>query len=71
MATLFCVVCRAERMKTSGPTLGNLPGCVFEYQGRIPEVVYSRPETFDSPLEEAVFNNDVEQFNRLVEVSII
>lgn len=57
-------------MSTVGPTLGNLPGCVFEYHGRIPEAVYSRPEIFNSPLEEAVFDNDIEKFNRLVEVSV-
>jgi len=45
-----------------------MPGCIFEYYGRIPESVYARPDTFDSPLEEAVFSNDVKRFRKLVEV---
>lgn len=57
------------KMDSSGPTLGQLPGCVFEYHGHIPEAVYSQPELFSSPLEEAVYNNDTDRFNSLVQVS--
>jgi len=60
------VLYRATRKKT--PTLGIMPGCIFEYYGRIPESVYARPDEFDSPLEEAVFSNDVQRFRKLVEV---
>jgi len=45
-----------------------MPGCIFEYFGRIPASVYAPPDQFDSPLEEAVFDNDVKRFIKLVEV---
>ena len=45
-----------------------MPGCIFEYYGRIPESVYAPPDTFESPLEEAVFSNDLKQFLKLVKV---
>ena len=45
-----------------------MPGCIFEYYGRIPASVYAPPETFESPLEEAVFNNDLQRFLKLVQV---
>jgi len=57
---------RATRKIT--PTLGKMPGCIFDYYGRIPESVYAPPDTFESPLEEAVFGNDVKRFRKLVEV---
>jgi len=44
-----------------------MPGCIFEYYGRIPESVYAPPDAFDSLLEQAVFDNDVHQFLKLVE----
>ena len=52
------------------PTLGRMPGCIFEHYGRIPESVYSPPDVFESPLEEAVFNNDLRRFLELVEVGV-
>ena len=47
-----------------------MPGCVFEHFGRIPENVY-HPETFNSPLEDAVHKNDSEKFQNLAKVSSI
>jgi len=47
-----------------------MPGCIFEHYGRIPESVYSPPDVFESPLEEAVFNNDLRRFLELVEVGV-
>lgn len=44
-----------------------MPGCIFEYYGRIPAYVYS-PNSFNSPLEAAVFDDDVERFRSLVKV---
>jgi hypothetical protein len=41
------------------------PGCVFEYLGRIPETAFS-PKSFNSPLEQAVYTNDLQKFNDLV-----
>lgn len=38
----------------------SIPGCVFEYFGRVPRDVF-QAETFESPLEEAVHQNDVSQ----------
>jgi hypothetical protein len=48
-------------------TLGRMPGCIFDYFGRIPESAYAPPERFDSPLEQAVYDNDVERFTQLVQ----
>jgi len=45
-----------------------MPGCIFEYYGRIPESIYAPPTTFESPLEQAVYNNDLQHFLKLVEV---
>jgi len=41
------------------------PGCIFEYLGHIPETAFS-PVSFSSPLEEAVYNNDMQRFTALV-----
>lgn len=43
----------------------SMPGCVFEYCGRVPEAVY-KPEVFRSPLEQAVYKNDLRMFKQLV-----
>ena len=45
-----------------------MPGCIFEFYGRIPETVY-HPEIFNSPLEEAVYNNDMNLFTNSLKVS--
>ncbi|KAK2178292.1 hypothetical protein NP493_549g01033 [Ridgeia piscesae] len=42
-----------------------LPGCIFQYHGKIPESAY-RVESFSSPLEEAVFDNNVTRLDKLV-----
>jgi len=39
-------------------------GCIFEHYGRIPDNIY-RVEIFRSPLEEAVFKNDLQTFMKL------
>jgi len=39
-------------------------GCIFEHYGKIPDTIY-RVEIFRSPLEEAVFNNDLQAFMKL------
>ena len=44
-----------------------MPGCVFEHHGKIPETVYN-PEEFHSPLEKAVYNNDMSLFKKLTKV---
>jgi hypothetical protein len=44
-----------------------MPGCIFEYFGRIPESVYTPQGNFSSPLEQAVFDNDVARFRKLVQ----
>lgn len=44
----------------------SMPGCVFEHCGRVPESVYLA-ENFQSPLEEAIYNNDLTQFKNLVQ----
>lgn len=41
------------------------PGCVFEYNGRVPAEAFESP-VFNSPLEEAVYNNDMDKFRALV-----
>lgn len=43
-----------------------MPGCVFEHYGRIPESTY-QVESFNSPLEEAVYNNDVKLFKNFID----
>lgn len=43
-----------------------MPGCVFEHYGRIPDTVYHM-ENFNSPLEEAVYNNDVNLLRSLID----
>ena len=45
-----------------------MPGCVFEHYGRIPPTVYAAPKAFKSPLEAAVFNNDLTSFCSLAKV---
>ena len=45
----------------------NGSGCVFEHYGKIPESVY-KIDVYRSPLEEAVFKNDVTTFKQLVQV---
>ena len=45
----------------------SMPGCVFEYCGKVPEAIY-KPEVFRSPLEQAVYNNDLDTFKQLVRV---
>jgi ankyrin repeat protein len=42
-----------------------MPGCVFEFYGKIPESIYD-PVTFGSPLEEAVYRNDLNLFTNLL-----
>ena len=45
----------------------NGSGCIFEHYGKIPESVY-KIDVYRSPLEEAVFKNDVTTFKQLVQV---
>ena len=45
----------------------NGSGCIFEHYGKIPESVY-KIDVYRSPLEEAVFKNDVTAFKQLVQV---
>ena len=47
-----------------------IPGCVFEHCGQVPEYVYN-VDTFTSPLEEAVYTNNMDLFNRLVKVKLL
>lgn len=42
-----------------------LPGCIFQYHGKIPESSY-QAITFSSPLEEAVYENNVTRFDKHV-----
>ena len=48
----------------------NGSGCIFEHYGKIPESVY-KIECYKSPLEEAVYKNDVTTFKQLVQVNCI
>ena len=43
-------------------------GCVFDHRGRVPASIHT-PTTFASPLEEAVYANDVITFINLVKVN--
>lgn len=44
----------------------NGPGCIFDHFGKVPETAY-KVETYNSPLEEAVQNNDVEALKKLIQ----
>jgi len=44
-----------------------MPGCIFEFYGRIPASVYTPSNGFRSPLERAVFYNDLGMLNKLVQ----
>lgn len=48
-----------------------MPGCIFEYYGRIPESVYAAPKKFKYPLEKCVYDNSLSRFSSLVRVSIL
>ena len=45
----------------------NGSGCVFDHFGKVPPAVYAA-ENFSSPLEIAVYKNDIASFNNLVKV---
>ena len=46
------------------------PGCIFEHYGHIPEAIYM-VERHSSPLEEAVYNNDLAAFMKAKEVNCL
>ena len=48
----------------------NGSGCVFDHYGRIPEGIYKATGSLP-PLEEAVYNNDVDRFRSLVKVGAL
>lgn len=52
-------------LSSSGKMNGS--GCVFDHYGRVPEGIY-KVDSFNSPLEEAVYNRDVEKFKELIKV---
>lgn len=53
----------AQEIYNSGKMNGS--GCVFDHYGRVPEGIY-KVDSFNSPLEEAVYNRDVEKFKELI-----
>lgn len=43
-----------------------VPGCIFKYNGKIPESAYT-PTSFESPMEKAIYENDNNALKQLIE----